>query len=144
MVRADPRSLVLVGVGAAILLLVAVVQLSSRRLRLPPLVVPLLVATCLVDFVSPGRAPENAHARWMEDLLWGLPGRQADRFVKLPSVSSVEYGEVLGLVVLPLREARRSRRDRRERFDHWESAPIRLPSGKFVVSSPATGDIYFL
>ena len=141
MVRADPRSLVLVGVGAAILLLAAVVQFSSRRLRLPPLVVPLLVAACLVDFVSPGRTPKNAPARWMEDFLWGLPGRQADRFVKLPSVSSVEYGEVLGLVVLPLREARRSRRDRRERFDHWESAPIRLPSGKFVVSSAATGDI---
>ena len=47
-------------------------------------------------------------ARWMEDLLWGLPGREVDRFLKLPSVSAIEYGEVLGLVDLPLRGATRA------------------------------------
>ncbi len=141
LVRADPRSLVLVGVGAGILLLAAVVQLSPRRFRLPPLVVPLLVTTCLVDFISPGRAPENARARWMEDLLWGLPGREVDRFLKLPSVSAIEYGEVLGLVDLPLRGATRASRDRQEQVELWQSAPIRLPSGEFVLSSDETGEV---
>jgi len=107
---------------------------------MPALVFPLLVATCLVDFISPGRAPENALARWMEDLLWGLPGREADRFVTLPSVSSVEYGDVLGLVNLPLREATRPGRDQRQ-VGQWQSAPIRLPSGEFVVRSDTTGEV---
>ncbi len=141
LVRADPRSFALAFVCAGILLLVAGLQFSPGRFRLPPIVFPLLFATCLVDFISPGRAPENAPARWMEDLLWGLQGREADRFVKLPTVHSAEYGEVLGLVDLPLREATRSSRDQREQIDHWQTAPIRLPPGEFVVSSHATGEV---
>ena len=136
LVRADLRSLMLVGAGVGVLLLAAALQFSHKPFRLPPLVLPLLIATCLIDFVSPGRAPESALARWMEDLMWGLPGREAERFVNPPSLGSVGHGEVLGLLDLPLRRAARQ-----GQVDHWRSAPIRLPSGVFVLSSDLPGEV---
>lgn len=142
MVRADPRSVGLAGVGAAILLLAIGAQSSRRRLRLPPLVLTVLAATWLLDFSSPGQVPETARAHWMEELLWGLPGREADRFAELPSARPIDYREVLGLIAVPLRPAKSvSRREQREQGDLWKSAPVRLPSGEFVVASERAAKI---
>jgi hypothetical protein len=141
-VRADSRSLALAGVGAAILVLAIGAQCSRRRLRLPPLALAILAATWLLDFASPGQVPESARARWQGELLWGLPGREADRFTELPSTSPIDYREVLELIALPLQPAKRvSRRKQREQGDLWKSAPVRLPSGEFVVASERAAKI---
>jgi len=139
--RADSRSFALAGAGVAVVLLAVIVQLSGRAVRLPPLAITILVGTVLVDVLSPGRLPDSASGRWMERLLWGISNRQTARFLMLPAVSSLQYGEVLQLIELPLPQARGSTGEEREVGGLWESMPVRLPAGEFVLESGPSSEL---
>jgi len=122
-------------------LLAVIVQLSGRAVRLPPLAITILVGTVLVDVLSPGSPPVTASGRWMERLLWGISNRQTAHFLMLPAVSSLQYGEVLQLIELPLPQARGSTREEREVGGLWESMPVRLPAGEFVLESGPSSEL---
>ena len=133
--RADTRSLVIALVGVALLLLVCVVQLSSRALRLPSLVAVVLLGTVAMDFISPGAAPEGALTGHMERLMWGASEHQKDRFVSLPAARLLRYEEVVSLIDVPLLRARGLSIPAEELADSWVSSPIRLPAGEFVLEA---------
>jgi hypothetical protein len=135
LLRADARSLVMSLVGVALLLSAFVAQLSRQAIRLPSLVAVVLLGTVAIDFVSPGRLPELAPMRWMERLTWGVSGHRTDRFVSMPTARRLRYEEVVGLIDLPLLQARGLSRQVTESIELWESSSIRVPAGDYVLEA---------
>jgi hypothetical protein len=139
-VAPDGRSIVMLVAGVALLLLVFIAHLSARRFRLPPLALGALLATLLVDHLSPGMAPGGSRARWMEHLLWNLPVRRDQRLFVMPQAQSLRFREAVALIHIPLVEAT-SRRVGSGESDVWESDPFRLPAGEYVVDGKPPGVI---
>lgn len=105
LVRADVRSIALSAVGALVLVTAFVAQFRGWRFTVPPVTIMVLTGACLLDGLAPGSAAEAERVRWMSRLLRQLPGREEERFVRLPSARLLSQSDVVGLVRIPLQPA---------------------------------------
>jgi hypothetical protein len=141
MLELDLRSVAMAVVASVLLIAAIVVQASGRRLKLAPPWLAILLGAWLIDFTSAGKAPEGSQARWTATLLKGLPGREDQSFLLLPSAKPVAYPDILAKVELPLGALEPKAAQDVESPLYWESSSVYLPAGQYTLLGDSNDEL---